>query len=452
DGAASFGPGEPTPLDVIMDRSKAGSNAFAVAGFRSASGAAILAADPHLGLPQPNIWATVAYRSPDSAALGFTIPGLPFVLVGRNEDIAWGVTNMQAAASVLYDVSDDDTRVEPRKERIGTRFWFDKTVEIENHPLGPVVTDALLFRGLPGPSALKWTGHEVSDEATAFLKLSQAEGWSDFTEAFSTFAAGGQNFIYADRSGRIGQILATRFVEAAGNAAWTVPADPDDPRFAWDDGLVGAELPTAIDPEEGYLVSANNTPVKIDPPVVPQGNADDRVLRMQDVLSRTEDATWEDLAELQLDVFSQASLDCAAALLPLAPEGELRSTIAGWDGNYDRESTGPVAYQRVMTELLPIAYRDRYSASLIGTLRGASYSHRWVREDIESGRITGEMVERAFESASKGYRPDRTWGDLHRTTLAHPIGQVPIIGSAYRFGDFASSGTLTTVYKSANGL
>ncbi|MCA9312093.1 MAG: penicillin acylase family protein, partial [Phycisphaerales bacterium] len=268
----SFGSGEPTPLDPLLDAGRTGSNCVAVAPSRSATGSALLAGDPHLGLPQPNLWCIIGYRSPSHAAVGLTFPGLPFVLVGRNPHLAWGGTNMHALASVLYALPAEEPLVE-RSHRIRTRLFFDRTVTVRESALGPVISDAPLFREIADrPVALKWRGHEPSDESTAFLKASHAKTGEAFRAAFETFAAGSQNMLYADDQGNIGQVLAFEFHPAAGYAAAAPgPVDPEDPRMQWGPGIDSTRLPSAVNPAAGFLVSANNTPVLTDPPLVGQG-------------------------------------------------------------------------------------------------------------------------------------------------------------------------------------
>ncbi|MEM0982900.1 MAG: penicillin acylase family protein [Planctomycetota bacterium] len=461
EGVPSFGPGEPTPLDLLLNVSKSGSNAFAITGDKTESGAALLGSDPHLGLPMPGLWSVVAYRSPESSAAGLTIAGLPFVLVGRNDHIAWGGTNMQALSSILYDATDLETT--DRLEKLRTRWWLDNTVTVRETEHGPILTDAMLFKGLKRATgkdlAMRWTGHDATDEFTAFYKLSRATNFGEFVEAFDTFAAGGQNFVYADAEGHIGQVLATRYVPAAGRAAWVLPVDPADPRFAWDAGPTAAELPTAFDPESGVLVSGNNTPVSLDPPVVGQGNSNDRVVRMQSVLGGLEAATLDDFAALQRDVFSQQSLDATTAMLELAGFAIEQQAVAPnvlaalrqWDGRYTADSPGPVAYNLVLDALIDAVYPERYGG-LTGTLRQASYVHAWVAQDIENTSIRADDVLEAFRAAERRFKPGTLWGDWHRLQLNHPIGNIPLLGRSYSFGDRPSGGTLSTVYKAASGI
>ena len=142
--------------------SKSGSNSLAVAGHRTDTGGALMANDPHLGILVPNVWLIAGVHSPSYHAVGLMAPGLPIFAIGRNPYIAWGGTNMRAASSDLYDVSDlPASEIDERSESIGVRWWFDSDVTVRETRWGPIVTDAPLLAGMDlPPLALKWTGHE----------------------------------------------------------------------------------------------------------------------------------------------------------------------------------------------------------------------------------------------------------------------------------------------------
>jgi penicillin amidase len=459
EGRPSFGPQDPTPLDALLRVGKTGSNALVVAAERSASSGAMLASDPHLGLPQPNIWFVVAYRSPAGAVAGLTIPGLPFVVVGRNESIGWTGTNMQSPSSTLYRLPEGWTPTGAREERIGVRFWGDRRATIRETELGPVITDAKVLRRLgEGDHALRWRGHLPSDEATTFLRVSRADSWASFREAFRTYAVGGQNFLYADRQGNIGQLLAWELVPAAVRGAGAGAVDPGDPAFAWTQGVPSTDLPASYNPEAGYLVSANNTPFRLDPPIVIQGNANDRLVRMAELIERRDTVTIDDLRAIQRDVFSAASLAAARAIAERTPEdasspaAALVALLRDWDGRYAIESRGAVAYQSVMAELLEPAYEARYGPRIRRLLRSAVYTHTFVREDLESGAITPATLAEAIERAARGHDPELAWGDIHRVRLAHPFGMVPVLGSRFVFDDIPTGGSTSTIHKSAHRI
>jgi penicillin amidase len=454
EGTPSFGPGTPTPIDPLFDYSKTGSNSWVVSASRSSTGGALIANDPHLGLQQPNLWCLIAYRTPTHAAVGMTFPGLPFVLIGRNEHIAFGGTNMQAIGSTLFDVSSlDVSTFTTREETIGTRLWFDTKATITDTPLGPLVSEApyLNAYGLP-PAAIKWRGHEPSDEATAFYLVARATNFEEFRAAFETFATGGQNFLYADVEGNIGQVMAVEFVPAAGRAARKVLVAAGDARYRWETRVKSMELPFAFNPEDGFLVSANNTPVLLDPPIVVSGNSNDRLDRLRDLLGGNETLTPEDMKRFQRDVFSTASLANARVIVGVAgsERNALLDELAAWDGEYLEDSRGAAAYQITLHHLISGPLTREWGARIAGNLSDSQAVHDFVREEIERGAVNRDEVLAAIASAAADYGDGLAWGEIHRIRLRHPAGNVPLIGGAYRFGDHPIAGTTGTVHKSAH--
>lgn len=456
-GLPSFGAGQPHDLSVLTDIGRTGSNAFVIHGERSESGGALVASDPHLGLLQPNIWCVVGYRTPESAAVGLTMPGLPFVLVGRNERVAWTGTNMQSSSSVLYNLPEGWEPAAPRDERIGVRLWFDADRTIRESEFGPVISDADLLASIgDGDVALRWRGHDASDEASAFLRASRARGWNEFRLAFSSFAAGGQNILYGDALGNIGQLMAVEAVPAAAGAARIGVVDATDPAFAWTPGLPSDRLPASYNPAEGFLVSANNVPTPMSPALVPQGNANDRLARMRDLIGPSERLNLDDLARIQRDTYSHASLQAVRRIAELAagPElaGEpasLRADLAAWDGRYETDSRGALVYHAVLSQLVDTLYADRYGRGIQRTIRSAPYIHDFVREDL--GRADAERAAlRALARAARRVRPGMTWGDIHELRVAHPLGAVPVLGQLYVFDRLPYRGSTSVVAKAAH--
>ncbi|TVS03503.1 MAG: penicillin acylase family protein [Phycisphaerales bacterium] len=465
-GRASFGPMDATPLDAIMGVSRVGSNAFAVAGSRTASGAGMLASDPHVGMQIPPLWSVIGYSSPGGSAVGFSIPGVPAIVIGRNENIAWGGTNMLGLSSAMYDVSSlPEEEFTTRTETIRVRWWNDREITITESPFGPVVSESPLFRSLNLPkTALKWRGHEPSDELTAFLKVMRASDFEEFRTAWESYAVSGQNFLYADKAGNIGQVLAMSFSPAAGRIAENgLFADPFNPDHAWNGEILSTELPHAINPDMGFLVSANNTPVRTSPRVSVSGNANDRFDRISDRLWNGRSITLDELADIQLDTYSEASHKAAQQLLTLirkmpsegrldAQRTRLVDAMEAWDGWYRAESSGAAAYQLVLHHIIEMVYEPRYGPEITQHLRRSVAVHDWVAEDAEDGYIDDSVMTRALVRASRDMRDGMVWGDMHRFVMGHPMRRLPLVGGQFRFGDYPIDGSSSTVLKSAHSI
>lgn len=462
----SFGPEVPTPLSPLLDVGKSGSNSVVVSGARTRSGAAMIASDPHLGLQIPNLWAIVGYRSPEGAVLGFTFPGLPFVVVGRNEHIAWGGTNMQGVNSTLYDVTGLPERARSvRTERIDRAFWTETELRVRETPFGPIISDSPFLNGLAeGDVALKWRGHEPSDEATAFLRVSRATDWESFRDSFATYATGGQNFLYADAAGNIGQLLAIEVAVGAARAAEVPIVDPRDERYRWDDRLGPLELPSVVNPRRGVLISCNNVPVRTDPPITVTGNANDRYERMAELLGTPGDeaVTVADLRALQQDVVSPASRRAAGILVQRARATDetartggvdaLLEMLGSWDGGYGVDSRAASAYMLVLDRLIATHYAGAYGERIAGFLRSSAAVHEMAAHDLRERAISDAVLGRALDRVASRKDGLPTWGKMHRLSLSHPLARIPFIGGRFRVGEWGVPGTTSTVMKGAHRI
>lgn len=491
----SFGPGSPgaeagSALDLLGSLGRSGSNAVVVSGSRSVSGAGLVAADPHVGVNLPALWTIVGYSTPGTRVLGFTIAGLPAVVVGRNEKIAWAGTNMIGLNSSMYDVSSMRDRFTTREETIRVRLWFDREVEITETPMGPLMSGTPLFKdmGLP-PTALKWRGHEASDEISTFLDVSRSGTFEEFRAAFAPYAVSGQNFLYADSSGNIGQVLAMEYDPAAGRVAPLLLGDPTNPEHVWGNPIRSTELPFAYNPGAGVLISANNTPVKTEPPVTLVTNANDRMDRFAELLGlgvaagavdgagggdgRDTGATSmgrdaadridvDRLKAIQQDVVSLASRTAAGLVAERAGDGgalDVRAravveALRAWDGAYAIDSTGASAYQFALVRIAGVGWEKLHGAAIARSMLGSPAVHHLFVEDLRAG-VLDRFIADGLMAAGKDFirRPFSKgvkWGEIHRLRLATPVGRAPVIGSKFRFGEDATAGSSTTIYKSAH--
>ncbi|MEW5727871.1 MAG: penicillin acylase family protein [Pseudomonadota bacterium] len=413
--------------------SRSGSNAVAVAGHRSASGGGLMAADPHLSLTLPNLWLVAGLRCPSLHVAGLMIPGLPFVAVGRNRAAAWSGTSLQADSSDLFDAR----RLEATERRVPApaRWAAPGAHRLRETRLGPLVSDCALLGG-GAPVALSWMGHRPSDELTGWLGIARAQCWEAFAAAADRLAVPGQHLLYADRSGRIGRLLAARLpCRPVGPPADAVL--PPDAAGAWRDTVSAGALPMAVDPPGGVLASANERPHGAAVRVGSFFPGPDRCLRLRRLAAGRDKVGLDDLAALQLDVFSETALDLKDWLAARIGFPEL----AAWDGRYGEDSRGAAALELLVGSLHRFAQGDesRYWAS-------------WnpaavLRRRLEAADPDG--LARALETA--GQRAPR-WGDIHRLRLGHWLGMLPGLERLARRVDLPAAGGNDTVHKTAHGL
>ena len=449
---------------LLAGTSKSGSNSVAVAGRRSATGGALMANDPHLGILIPNVWLIAGVKSPSYHAVGLMAPGLPIFAIGRNPHIAWGGTNMRAASSDLVDVGDlPDSEIAERRERIGVRWWFDSEVIVRETGWGPIVTDTPLLADLDlPPLALKWTGHGASDEIGAMLAVSRARDFAGFRAAFDRFAVPGQNMLYADAGGNIGQTMAVRLPARSGAPA-DIVVDREAHDAAWGEMRNGADLPFGLNPERGFLVSANNRPAETDVPVSFFFSPDDRVRRMTALLEGTANVPVEALKALQRDVYMASSaalrdlfvarLDALGMTAAADARGaEAIGRLRGWDGHYRRDSLGAVAFERFragfVTRFYTLRYGEAHGRSFASMRRGTAL----LEEDVAAAdeATLRDALAAGLRIAAEGLDEFAGWGDMHRLRLAHPLSRLPLIGGRYRFAEAGVGGSSETVMKTAH--
>jgi penicillin amidase len=211
-------------------------------------------------------------------------------------------------------------------------------------------------------------------------------------------------------------------------------------------------LPAALDPDVGFLISANNHPLKTEPPISAGGNSNDRYARMARLIEQGSPLAIEDLRSIQRDVHLPSGLAAAQALVELAPEdrhAEFRALVAEWDGDFDRDSKGAPAYRRWAFELLAGPYTERLGESFTDAWKGSVGLHERLLADLQSGWLSADDVAAALDRAAEEHDPEQTWGAVHRLPLRHPLGAIPWLGRGYRWGELEGDGTLGTVRKTA---
>jgi penicillin amidase len=389
------------------------------------------------------------------------VPGLPFVAVGRNADIAWGGTNLRAAASDLFDVSAlPPAEIAERTERIGVRWWPDSEVTVRDTPYGPLISDAPVLPHRQGERlALRWIGHRPTDEMTAMLAVNRARDWGEFRQALSGFALSSQNFLYADRQGNIGQLTAAQLPARPP----TPPADIVHPladATAWDRIVTSADLPSSYNPPGGFLASANNRPAEADVLIGYFFSADDRVLRLQQQLGARSDWTVEELRRLQRDTYGRSSillrdalmqrLKTDAVTIAKAEEQRVLDLVADWDGVYAAASPGALAFEALAAGLIAALYDEPTRA----ILDSGGNLYAFLAEDlasIETARLRAAMTA-ALPPAATALQRYGSWGEAHRLPIQHLLGGLPVIGARYRFADLPAAGSSETILKTAHAL
>ncbi|MCW2831098.1 MAG: penicillin acylase family protein [Aeromicrobium sp.] len=448
-----------------------GSNSWVVDGEHSTTGKPILANDPHLAPSMPGIWYQVGLHCRRVSTTcpydvsGFSFSGLPGVVVGHNATIAWGVTTMYADVADLYlervtgDTYEYDGKqlpLETRRETFEVAGEKSQTITVRSTRHGPILSDLDDEAADVGTStqrtadrgtyevALRWTALDPEPTIKAVFALGRARDWDDFRAAAELFTVPSQNLVYADVEGNIGyQAPGTIPVRAKGDGRWPVPGW--DASHEWTGSVPFDALPNVLNPDEGFIVTANNQVVGDQYPVnlgadTAQGYRSERI---RDLLSARDELSVADMSRLQNDTSSAN----AAVLVPALLEVELESayyrqgqaTLAKWDLMQDADSPGAAYFNAVWRSLLARTFHDDLPRnqwpdggerwfSVVATILEDPDSRWW--DDVRT-RGRQETRDEILAEAMRDARDELTmiqsrdpgewrWGTMHQLNLVNP--------------------------------
>src|SRR5207253_6603707 len=359
-----------------------GSNNWAVSGVRTMTGRPMLANDPHLGLQAPSLWYLAHVATPQGNVVGGTLPGIPFIVLGRNDAIAWSMTTTNSDTQDLFvervTAGDPESYVTPSgKARFEVR---DEVIRVGNEERrmrvrttrhGPVISDVVKLAAEAAPPkhvlALSWAAlTEENATVRAGFMLNRARTRDEFVAALRDFAAPHQNIVFADRDGHIEFIAPARVpVRHPGNEAMgRVPVPGWEATYDWQGFIPFEELPDVRDPASGSIVTANH---KITPPGYQPFLSIDwfppyRADRIEELLAARPKHSIESFARIQADTLSRLArelLPIANAAKPEKDEGRnVQAMLAGWKGDMAVDSAAPLVFEAWYRELTRLVYAD----------------------------------------------------------------------------------------------
>ncbi len=448
-------------LDQLPRPKGQGSNDWVVAGSRTRSGSPLLANDPHLLAQQPGAWIEFHLRAPGYEARGVALTFSPGILLGTTAHHAWGVTNVTGDVQDLYveHLNEDGTAAEHdgawepltvHREEIHVRGTADPiVVEVRETRHGPILESAVTGVGdleytplSPTQTyALRWTGLECGIRPSLALEAAAAVDFDAFRRATWGLECPGQNFVYADVEGTIGYQCSGRYpVRRAGDGTGPVPGWTDD--HEWDGWIAFEELPWAVNPERGYLVTANN---RIHDDAYPHliGHDFHTPYRARRIAERLDEIATHDvdsLAAIQMDTVSLPARATVPLLLEVEPhtddERVAIELLRAWDGDMAADSAGAAVFnawsQHIARDVLEPrlgdelfrryhAWRERFQCEVLPALLREPKG--WLDDDL----LRGALVEALRELREHlGDDPSTwRWGALHRLHLVHPLGRLP---------------------------
>jgi penicillin G amidase len=455
-----------------------GSNAWAISGKHTTSGKPILASDPHLEFNAPAVWYTVHLKAPGLNVTGVSLPGVPCVIIGHNERIAWGMTNLYYDVQDLYmETLDPQTgryrfrgqteQARLEQEVIPVKGQRASTVVqlVTRH--GPVV-----FADRNRYMSLRWTAAEPGAFQFPFLDVDRARNWDEFTAALKRFPGPGQNFVYADVDGNIGY-HATGLLPIRRNYEGDVPVDGSSGDFEWDGFIPFEQLPASYNPESGMIVSANQNPFPADYPYRVHGGFAPhyRSRQIRDLLLRHDGWKPAGMLAIQKDVYSAFSNYLAHRVVLACDRRhvtnpELIDAIAvlrAWNGQMEKDLAAPMVvslvYQHLRREVANVASPGK------GDIYDMQAAPAVLQQIVESGaggwfKDLDETLVRCLSdgvaegSRSQGANVSRwRYGRYNELTIKHPIGnEIPVLGRFFNIGPIEMSGSSTTVKQTTRRL
>ena len=437
DHVACVPPGAPCEdlLSVALG-DEGGSNNWALSGSRTASGLPLLAGDPHRGLELPNVYVQGHLSCPAWDVLGIGMAGVAgFPHFGHNQNVAWCITHGMIDDQDLYRYSSPAEGAR-RTETVEVRNDKPVDVEVVTTPRGQLIAADL---------ALCWTATAEADTSfDAVPRMLDTTCVAELFEAMRMWAAPGNNLLAADRAGTIGYLTRGRVPLRRRPEGILVPVPGDDPSYAWDGFLAFEDHPQLLDPDDGFLFSANNpalAPSAAAPYLGIDVAAPWRARRLVAVLSRMDGATVADMEALHGDVVSLPARWWGERLSGWAP-------VADWDGRMNAQSTAAAAYSLFRRELMLLALeRSGLGANLDHRLNRLlpdvfPESAIWQVVDQharsgETGLLGGWSWDQAIaETTTRAQRTwnGKTWGELHCTAQRHPLGRAELDPPSVPYG------------------
>jgi penicillin amidase len=455
-----------------------GSNSWAIAGSRTASGKPILSNDMHLEYSLPGIWYMAHLEAPGLDVAGVTLPGAPGVIVGHNQRIAWGITNLGFDVQDLY--------LEKLDDRTG-RYLFRGQVEQAraDRDLVPVKgrrpTEITTWVTRHGPLAiadgqeritLRWVAAEPGALQYPVLDIDRAQNWQQFTTALQRWAGPGSNFVYADVDGNIGYHAAGMLPKRHGYAG-DVPVDGSSGDFEWDGYIPFDQLPSAFNPPDGMIATANQNPFPADYPYPVNGNfaPPDRVRQIRSLLSARKGWRAGDMLAVQTDTYSAFNRFLAAQVVAAYDARHARSPaldpavalLRTWNGRMEKELGAPfvatLIYQHLRSAIGEIASPGK--GQIYEFAMGPAVVEKLLRERPEGwfSDYDSALLRALMDAVEEGKRIEGRnvgrwkYGNYLRVEIDHPViheamRRIPVAGrflDFFEIGPVPMSGSATTV-------
>jgi penicillin G amidase len=456
-----------TPYDLgeqfANDLPVLGSNNWVISGAHTESGKPLLSNDMHLGHQMPNLWYEAHLRSGNLDVAGFTLPGMPYVIVGHNQRIAWGFTNLGPTVEDVYVETLNPAgqyltpqgwkEAERRRETIHVKGGADVDLDVMVTRHGPIISELLPRESRP--VALRWTLYDGL--RISFIDVNTAHNWTEFRNAFAKFDAPGQNVVYADVDGNIGY-QATGKIPVRASGDGSLPVNGSDNAHEWISYIPYEKLPSVYNPPSGILATANArvTPDNFPYFVTNDWEAPWRTARIYRVLGLGKKFSPSDMLTLQTDIVSEFDRHAAERFVyaidhathASARAKQAADVLRAWDGRMNADSAAPLIAVRSRRELVRLLVEPKLRSAPEGAAEETAKNYRWGMQSVWLENVMlhqpkrwlpdgysnyADLLAAAVDSAlgSKDLPTELSrwkWGDYNAVAIQHPIlGEIPFL-------------------------
>jgi len=455
-----------------------GSNNWVIAGNHTASGKPLLSNDMHLALSVPNTWYMADLRAPGFHAAGVTLPGLPLVIAGHNDHVAWGFTDLMGDVQDLYiekldgkgNYEGNDAAWHPLavdREVIHVRGGKDVTLDVQSTEHGPIVTPIL-----PNESrtiALKWTLYDPTLNALPLFQLNTASNWTEFSAALAAWCWPGQNVVYSDDQGHIAYHAIGRMPIRPGGLAGLPIGDNAHP---WQGYIPFEQMPNAVDPPSGFLATANSrvTTPQSPYPLTIEWVDPYRVERIYKSLNGRDHLAPKDMLAVQTDIYSEVDQELGQRFAYAidhtdGPNGngderlrQAADLMRGWDGRLTTDSAAASLVTRTRYELWPMILEPKLD-KLAGEYHWGESNFaqeeivmhakpEWLPSAYKNwdALLTAAVLKAIEDSKAPAHVAAWSYGSWHVIDIEHPLAPfLPFLSRIAGTGPHPQSCDTTTV-------
>ena len=452
-------------LGALLPERHGASNEWVVSGARTVTGKPILANDPHLEIGAPILWYLARVVTPEGSVKGATVPGLPVVLLGQNDRIAWGITNAYTDVQDLFvetiDPANANQYLTPdgpkpfatRDETIHVKGGADVALHVRETRHGPVLSDVdadlAALAGAGKAMALAYTGLGGQDTtAESLLRVNAARNWDEFLAALRLYQTPTQNLVYADVSGDIGYI-SPGLVPLRKSGDGLAPTDGASGQTDWIGTIPFEQWPQLHNPAAGFAFNANNALVADghQPPLGQDWEEAFRARRIQQFFDTIDKHSLDTSAAMQADHVSLAAKDLLPFLKGVTPSDERArqalALLAGWDGVTDKDRPEPLIFTAFLNALhrimlvekvgLSMSEKGPYAATtLISLLRDhPSWCDAPGKPDPDCRATLARALDEGLALVVKRDGADMSqwkWGHEHIALLQHKVySHIPLL-------------------------